>query len=482
VRALRSLPFALKAALSRRPSLSAQRGSLLIEVMVGSVVLGIATLAVLSGLEGAQGTGVKNRARTEYANLAQQDIERLRAMPIASIANLDQTRTVTVGDIDYTVHSQTDWIVEAPNGAASCTDYDPLAEYLKVWSTVSSPGNINTPVTETTLLTPAPGSFGDTGTATVRVTNRDGVEQNGVTVALSGPGSYTAVTNQLGCAVFRFITAGSYTAQVSGGVSWSSQLPATAPVTVNAGRTTFNPIEVDTPASLRAFFVNPSGTALNWSRISVAHAKLPAGFKVFPNDTSTTMVSSIDATNLFPHKDAYGVYAGSCIKNNPTQWKSDYFQPGVNGYVVLNPGDSTVGVNVTVPVLTLAVTKRSSAPQIRVFVKQADGPECTEEYSVIMNTTATGPTNVAVPVPFGRYKVCVDDGHTSSPRRKASSSGSSSSHYNSPPTVDESSTSLTAHRMMPPSSTSSKNGALAQTDAVNLDSNSNGSLCPPSGW
>jgi hypothetical protein len=403
-------------------------------------------------------------------------------MPITAIANLNQTRTVRVGTVDYTVRSKTEWTLDDPSTAISCTDYNPLAEYLKVTSTVTSPGSINHPVTETTLLTPAPGAFGDTGTATVHVTDRDGNNQAGVNVTLTGPGTYTGTTNALGCAVFRYITPGSYTAEVSGGVSWSSQLPATAPVTVNAGRTTLNPIEVDDPASLRASFVLPSGAATTWPKISVAHAKLPAGFKVFPSPTATLPQVSIDATNLFPHRDAYGVYAGSCVKNNPTFWKADYFQPGVNGHIILNPAQSLAPVNVTVPLLTMRVTKRTTAPLVRVVAKQVDTPECTESWTVIVTSTAAT-VDVPVPLPFGRFKVCVDDGHLTSTRRRVSASGSSNSHYPSPPTSDMSSSDPSAHRMMPPSSTTSKNGALAQTDAVNLDSSSSGGSCPPtSGW
>lgn len=86
------------------PCLSSQQGSLLVEVMVGSLVLGIATLAVLSGLSGAQDTGAQNKVRSEYSALAQQDIERLRSKPVTALSNYNETRTVRVGTVDYTGH------------------------------------------------------------------------------------------------------------------------------------------------------------------------------------------------------------------------------------------------------------------------------------------------------------------------------------------------------------------------------------------
>jgi type II secretory pathway pseudopilin PulG len=411
------------------PCLSAQQGSLLVEVMVGSLVLGIATLAVLTGLSGAQDTGARNKSRSEYAALAQQDIERLRAKPVTVLSNYNETRAVRVGTVDYTVTSETEWVNDA-SGVVSCTDDNAQAEYMKVSSTVTSPADTQeTPTKETTLLTPAPGAFSATsGTAAVLLTDRDGNPLPGVSVALSGPGSFSDTTNALGCAIFGYIPAGTYGAQVSGGVTWASQLPASAPVTVNAGRTSLSAIEVEEPASLRAHFKTPTGANTAWSRMTVAHAKLPAGFLNFPDDTATTLVSSIDAIDLFPHHDGYGVYAGSCELNNPAAWDSDYFQPGVPGYVELDPGDSLTSVDVRMPTLTMSVTKTTTeSRRVRVTVTQIDSPECTEKLvdhllwpnpSAYAEPGTSALVTLPISLPFGRYRICVDDGVN----RKTSSS------------------------------------------------------------
>ena len=73
------------------------------------------------------------------------------------------------------------------------------------------------PVKEVSLLTPAAGSFSATaGTLVVKVTNRSGVPLGGVSVALSGTGSYSDVTNSEGCAIFGYIPAGDYDIDVPG--------------------------------------------------------------------------------------------------------------------------------------------------------------------------------------------------------------------------------------------------------------------------
>src|SRR5262245_54544296 len=149
-----------------------ERGSVLVEVMVGAIVLAITTAAVLSGIEGAQDTGRSNKNRSVASTLAQQDIERMRAKPITSLANYSEVRTVNVSGVDYTVNSNTDWVRDA-SGVVSCTDDSSQAEYLKVTSTVNSPKTITSPVKEATLLTPAPGAFGtNSGTAAIKITDR----------------------------------------------------------------------------------------------------------------------------------------------------------------------------------------------------------------------------------------------------------------------------------------------------------------------
>ncbi len=441
--------------------LSSQQGSLLVEVMVGALVLGITTMAVLTGIDGAQDTGRKNKDRTEYSALAQQDIERLRSKPITSLSNYDETRTVRVGSVDYTVVSKTEWVRDA-SGVVSCTDDSTQAEYMKLSSTVWSPAGVNKAVTETTLLTPAPGAFSaTTGTAAILLTDRDGQPIAGSTVTLSGPGTYSETTNSAGCAIFGYIPAGAYTAQVSGGVTWASQLPATAPAPVTANRTSLVAIEVEPPGSLRARFIDPVGAASTWSRITVAHAKLPAGFKVFPNSTATAKFGTLDATNLYPHHDAYGVYAGSCARNNPAFWDSDYFLPGGPGYIELDPGDNLKSVDVVTPTLTITLTKRTdSGTDFRVRIKQMD-TGCTEELWND-NTASTAATQIKTfQLPFGRYKICVDDGHPSSPRHRISTA------FNAVDAVDASTNTPSHHRLTPEPGV-----PLQQADAITLTGSS----------
>ena len=437
------------------------------EVLVGALVLSITTLAVLNGLDGAAAVGSKNINRSQNAALAQQDIERLRSLPITALANLRQTRTVTVRGVDYTVVSRADWVNDG-GGVIGCTDTTLEADYLKITSKVHSPASVDKPVTETTLLTPAPGEFStDRGTATVRLTDRDGNPLSGTTVNLTGPGSYADTTNDVGCAVFALVPVGDYTASVSGGVSWDSEIPATAVITVNEGHTSLTQIEVETPASVRAHFKTPSGVrgSASWNVMRLAHAKLPGGYKTFPDPFTSTRSTTFDAINLFPQLSAYGVYAGDCDANNPSFWDGAYFQPDGPGHALLNPGDNLVDVDVVMPTVTFRVTQSSTtASRIRVVATQTDNPvgdvDCRETFPRFEVAAAGGGTfDVTVAVPFGNYTFCVDDGRRA--KRSTTSTQADGDNTSNPE----------RHNLIP-------GQPIEEFDTLNYSSGASTTLCP----
>ena len=395
---------------------------MLIEVMVGALVLAITSFAVLNGLDGAQKTGRVNKERTVASTLAQQDIERLRAYPIPALSNFSQSRGVNVAGVTYTVQSDTEWVRDA-SGTLNCTDDTAQADYLKLTSTVRSPAQ-TVPVKEVSLLTPAAGSFSATaGTLVVKVTNRDGLPLGGVSVSLSGTGSYSDVTNSEGCAIFGYIPAGDYDVDVPGRVSWGGDNSQTSQATVVAAKTSLKQLEVDFPASLRARFLKPDSTPASWFEMQVANAKLPGGTRDFSAGSSVT---SIDATGLFPFLDGYGVYAGTCQKNNPAFWDSTYFSSSGKGFIALAPGDNLKDVNVQMGLLTVNVKNSSSAnvSGARVVIRQADsGTGCNVDL-LVANLTTDSAGNASAVLPFGNYKVCGSTGSGSSSRvRNTGTSG-----------------------------------------------------------
>jgi Tfp pilus assembly protein PilV len=419
--------------------LAAESGSIMIEVLVGTVLLALTTAAVLDGLDGTQKTGLENKNRSTAATLAQQDIERMRSMPPSVLVNLDQTRTITLANVPYTVLSRASWVRDA-SGLVSCTTDETEAEYIRLSSTVTAPANPDRPVTETSLLTPPLGSFeDDTGTAAVKLTDRDGNPWTNVTVDLDGQSSLSATTNDVGCAIFAFIDADEWTASVDGGlVTWNGESPAESEVAVAAGKTSLTQIELDDPASLRAHFVRPDGTSAHWSSISVANAKLPNGYKSF---APGAMGASKDADSLFPFHDGYGVFAGTCEANNPAIWDSDYFATSGYGFAQLDPGDLLEDVDVLVPELRVEVN-RSTSPNTfaaaQIYIQQMDSSYDCDAVVYNSNEVPTGLVNkhtFTLSLPFGRYRVCAATKSGSNWRRRITGTigGAANPNLKNPP-------------------------------------------------
>lgn len=381
--------------------------------MVGALVLAIATFAIMNGLDGAQATGLKNKQRSVSATLAQQDIERLRAYPITALSNYTQTRTVKVGSVNYTVSSRTEWVRDNTD-PVNCTDQTGQSDYVKISSTVNSPAQ-TTPVKEVSLLTPAAGALSDThGTLAVKVTNRHGQPRTSTLVTLSGPGSYSKSTNELGCAVFDFVPAGAYTVAVPGMVGWGGVGAAEAQATVAAGKTSLAALEREPPVKIVAQFQKPDGSAATWNTLRVANSKLPGGAADF---SAPSAVTSIEGTGLYPFVNGFGVWAGGpCSQNNPAvqQTNPPYFQPGGKGFVTFPDGDVEENVLVQMAELTVNVKDGGvNQSNANLYVRQQDNQTGCNRGLLMATGTTDAAGNARFSLPFGIYRICAGKGNRS---------------------------------------------------------------------
>ena len=115
---------------------------MLIEVMVGALILAITTTAVLSGLDGAQKTGGRNKARSVAAALAEQDQERMRSLPVADLLPLvttPYTRPVAVKGVNYTVTSSASYATDPGSASTGCSASAKTQTNLRILSSVTSP-------------------------------------------------------------------------------------------------------------------------------------------------------------------------------------------------------------------------------------------------------------------------------------------------------------------------------------------------------
>ncbi len=405
--------FSMFHRLIQRLRLREQRGSMLVEVLVGSVLLVSASAAMLEGLHGAQDTGQRNKSRSVSSSLSQQDQERMRAMPIEDLSNYRETRNITVAGAPYQVESQAEWVRDS-SGVVSCTNDTSQAQYLKITSSTTS--NVQeTPIVETSIVAPARGTFSATdGTAAVQVVDRDQNPIPGVRVDLDGPQSLSDTTNDEGCVVFGFVPQGPWQISVAslGLIGTDGTQPFNTGIGVVGGTTALKQIQLDEPSSIKAIIATNVGSPLTTpgvKSISVNNAQLPSpGWKTA---SAATPQASFNVNSLFPFKDGYGVYAGTCADNNPTKWDSDYFTTlGTAAFVVPTPGASST-VTVVAPTITAYVKNLPSGKKASVFYQSADST-CTESYPVATTPTSASSSttyNASTVMPWGRFKVCIDD-------------------------------------------------------------------------
>jgi type II secretory pathway pseudopilin PulG len=389
------------------------RPAVLIEVMIGAVVLSIATVGLLNGLDGAQGTNGRNTARSVAAALAEQDQERMRSMSVTSLPGYTATRTVAVRGVDYTVVSNGSWAVDS-GGPISCSNTSRTAANVRIVSTVSSPATRGT-VDQASLVSPPPGTYATgQGRAIVKVSNPNQAPVSGMTVNLTGPGSFTGTTNSLGCAVFPFIPIGTYTAAVSGlgYVDWDGNLNPTKSVGVTQSASTAQSFEMGSAAEIRATFdtvVGATTLAAESRWLTVSNSKMLVGSKLFTAPTaSPDPEPQLNATNLFPFLDGYSLYPGQCSVN--AAGAKTYTPTPGQILTVASPNKLRLPA-INIRVVTSNSTSGSGPvglPGATVVIKSADAG-CGNTFPNQTSATTTAGGQGALPAPgfpYGSYKVC----------------------------------------------------------------------------
>jgi Tfp pilus assembly protein PilV len=402
-----------------RPELSAEHGVTLVETLIAAAILVMVMLAVMMTLDAASRTSAVNRSRTVAAGLAEKDLERLRALPAATLAAFPgETSSHAVGPVTYTVKSKAEWVNDAAGTPASCDSDGRRADYIRITSSVTSNvvGKIVKPVEMSSIVAPRVGSFGaNQGTLAVQLKNESDGPVVNMPVSIAGPVAQADTTNQLGCAVFGHIAAGTYNVTVSqpGWVDVSGNQTLTHTANVSAGTKQTVALQYAQAATVSVSFeteVRGTKQPATSPALTVANPALPAGSRVIkPASASGT----ITASGLFPFRDGYAFYSGGCGANNPSSFVPDYFDTHP-GFLQVGAG-GTAAVTVREPSFNLRVTRgpneNAAVPFKDAYVViTSTEPGCTDKYvfdGVNPNGTLSEPG-----LPFGRYRVCADDRKT----------------------------------------------------------------------
>jgi hypothetical protein len=383
-----------------------------VEVVIAAAIMLTVAMGTLALLDGAGRTSHKNRARAVSADLAEQDQERMRGLGVATLSYYSLNRTVTVGGIPYKVASDSDWLRDSTGAPVTCTNASGQAEYMRITSTVTE-GRAGAsglkPVTMTSIVAPPVGSIGPTqGTLAVEVKNRDNGPQPAIPVAIAGPQPATEPTNDMGCAVFNYFRVGTYSVELNT-MGFVNPLGVTDVVTsgaINGGTVnTTAPQQYDRAATINVSFKTKDVAGADvpvspakWTTVGNSGIGNATGTRTF--GSATTFVNTIQANLLFPFANGYTVYSGNCTANDPSRYSATSTLQSVD------PAGAYV-TTVYQPALQFATTKNGVAMMNAHVTATAQDAGCAGQ--VYDFYTGGSSSQVLAALPFGKYKVCVDD-------------------------------------------------------------------------
>jgi prepilin-type N-terminal cleavage/methylation domain-containing protein len=383
-----------------------ERGFSMVEVVVA-----IALFAILAtGIASMQNTTLNlirnDRHRSVAANLAASEMDTVRSTPFASLPLGQQVEVHEVGRVPYTVTRESEWVAEDASAGACEAPEGSEPAFLRVEVRVTWPTmNSIPPVESNTVVAPPVGTYDvNTGHLAVKVFDRDGLPQEGMPVALTGPASLNQSTSAEGCVFFAFLAPGAYTATLAqtGYVDDQGVASPSQTGTVITSATASLAFLYDRSASLELTLVGkdlgasaPSGVPVTLANTHI----LPTGIQMFPAEASPVTI-----TGRFPFADGYQAWAGGCEDADPAFHGGERSPP-----IAMEPGQSSTGT-IGMPEIRMTVVDGlgQPVPGGRVDVVHAPDLGCPsgEAYEIgIVDASGV----LAFALPYGTWTVELDD-------------------------------------------------------------------------
>ena len=391
-------------------------GLILIEIVVSAMLLVIVALGVFTAFDAGTRATAEERHRARANSLAEQDVERMRGMRIADLSGLNETRTVTMDGLNYTIDSESIFVNE-PATTSTCAAGTGSRDLIQVTSTVTW-ASIGTrpPVTVSSLVSPPNGSVvPNSGSLLASVKDSRSAGISGVSMAGSGAGSFSGTTNAGGCVMWRNLPQGTYTLTFGGAAAGMVDPDGNGPtgqtVSVVAGATNTVSYLFDSPGRIQniAFRTRDYNNNLDlttWDSVVVDQTGMTSA-RAF---TGPRALNFTTPTSLFPFTSPYALYAGTCGLNNPG---------GGNGLgsATVPVGGSVTGPTLQLPSLQVEVyngNTNNSNNLLNGARVSAEDIDCN-----VTRTLTTSTVNGRVPddasgrpmigLPYGTYEVCAQN-------------------------------------------------------------------------
>jgi hypothetical protein len=272
------------------------------------------------------------------------------------------------------------------------------------------------PVTMSSIVSPQPGS----GTLTAMIKDAEGrpVVNMPVQAAQEGTGFVaTKRTNDAGCAVFGTLSSGAYAVRLdqSGWVDPEGNQAPEQSVTVNSGILSTVEFLYDLKAQINpsnvVTYIGGVRTTDEAAGVVVAHDGLQTGFRVFPG---TATAFNLD--RLFPFRNPYRAYAGTCTGADPALWIPTYFDDRPPFDERLERGTTYGPVDLIEPYINVrarrgTTSSNSNLANAYIIADQVD--ESCDGERVTLGPTGSSGTVTRPGVPFGDYVLCAQYTDTS---------------------------------------------------------------------
>jgi hypothetical protein len=340
----------------RNRLLGDERGSFLIEVMVTAGIVLVAGLGVLTMVDRTTELSGQQRTQAVAGNIAQVELDRVKALPLSQLSNLRSTSSRTVGGVAYAITTRADWFNDTTM-APSCSTPGATADYLRVHTAVTYPGiRARRPALLDTIISPGVRAFdGNQGSLAILVTDSAGNPVSGLPIALSGPATnLTEPTNSSGCVLWGYLSAGSGYSVAFAQTNWVTPSGASAgggPVSVVGDETINAGYQFDHGGAIRANFTTKRAGVPVPTKPTIVRVENSTGAG-FLKDYNVG-ASSLDTTasgRLFPFANPYAVYADNCPSAKPPTATS----------VALTPGSTVQAADVQLPALNITVTNNNA--------------------------------------------------------------------------------------------------------------------------
>ena len=414
----------------------------LVEVLVTALLVALIGGAAASALVATAYTSADQRHRSQAAQIAERDQERLRGLTADQLNGLNQNSVVTLDGTAYQLNSTASFLSSSGVNSCGAPGFGATA-YFRTVSTVNWNANIipvtgvnrRPPVVEESVITPPAG-----GTLLAQVVDQTGAAGvPGVTVVASGPDYASGMTDSNGCTELADLSPGSYTVTFTdpGYVDATGNASPTSAATVTAtgtSRPTNNPITMGLAGTINANFTaagsagNLTGqqaNAIAW--FGNGTSSRMSGYKTNPSTcssqptTCTTAATLIPASNaspntvtLFPfeftgpsYAGNYQVWAGPCQQMEP---------PATVDKFTIGPGSSQT-LAVQEPALDVVVEANGTrvAPvNVNLSFQSVTGVACTSSWHPAIASDAATDVNGSLASPGQPFATTATSGANAS--------------------------------------------------------------------